>query len=123
MGESKLFDAILAHVSSGNPTERARAVEQMLVRALGRVSGEGVVVWTGREGTIRPTPRTGWICHVVWAVADQSVDLWFATEEAAMAHLSAIAVSEGRTVAEGARSVDLTAPGCVESYACVRRVK
>jgi len=110
-------------LSTGNPVERVRAVEQALVRALGRVSGEGVVIWTGRDGTVRPTPRTGWICHVEWAVSDQSVDLWFADEKSALAHLSAIAIAEGRTLADGAYSVDLTASGCAESRAYVRKVK
>lgn len=97
-------------------------IRKALVEALGEVSGQGVVIWTHRDGQLEPQPNNGAVLRERWANDDQDVDTWYPTEEKAQAALAALALFHGRTPSTP-RYVDLTRSGCSESYASIKVIE
>ena len=89
-----------------------------VLAAKAKDSGSPIELWSGREGDVADRPEDGAVLTVVWAIEDRSYQDWYGTTEEAMSALSALAVKHRRVVS--GQSVDLTMPGCVESYAHVK---
>lgn len=102
---------------SERPAEIANELRAAIVNGLAQGSGKGVCVWTGREGDIQPTPSTGALLRVDWAVSDRSYMDWYPTVEQARAALATLAAQYDRVAYND--YLDLTAPGGVDSSARV----
>jgi len=82
-----------------------------------RRSGDPVLLCD--EGVdVRLRPQGGAVLAMRYATWRGETLWWYATTEAAMSRLHAIAAVHGRVV--NGRGVDLTAPGCHDSWAEVR---
>lgn len=78
-----------------------------------------ITIWTGRDGDIAQAPPYGAILRVDWAVRQSSYEDWYPTIETAKAALAALAAEYHRLPSDNGMYVDLTADGCIESYARV----
>jgi len=90
---------------------------------LSTLAGEGLPIWSGRDGGIyfQDMPTGGATLTVEWAVSDHSYEDWYPTTEAAKAALLELARANFRAVNENGFEADLTAPGCHDSRAYVTR--
>lgn len=109
-------------MSTTRTAEQIREQISALEAELVTLSGEPLLIWTGRDGDVADCPEWGATLTVLWAVEDHSYCEWYPTTEAAKAALLRVARSNGTTPSEGGFSVDLTVPGCHSSRAYVTRL-
>lgn len=98
------------------------ALHESIQEEMARREGSPVQICDRNRGLTGKNFRTGATLRVVWATDRDWHDAWwYPTVEAAVAGLLALALARqhDRKASESGRYVDLTHPGCNESYASV----
>lgn len=123
MGDTRAAQAIMQELAeSKDPAALAKDLQLAIIVGLAERTGEPRTVWNGREGTLCPTPSTGAVLHVRYAVSDYSYDDWYPSVTLARAALRELAMRKGVEPDDGGMSVDMTSPGCHTSDAYIREV-